>query len=72
MTRPGPGSITFLDVDADVALITRRAAATLKLRVVELPDGGFQVELTSAIDAYLLGDLTSKDPAWARLFLKHR
>lgn len=64
-------SITFA-LENDAAQITRRAAATLKLRVVDLPDGTFRVELTSAIDAYLLGDLSASDPAWARTILTRR
>lgn len=62
-------SITFA-LSGDAARITRRAAETLKLAIVDLPDGTFRVVLRESVDAYRLGNLTACDPAWARAFLQ--
>jgi hypothetical protein len=68
-------TITF-QVPQGVAAITRRAAASLNLEVREggaaadpKSDPVFTVVLRQAIDAYHLAELTTSDPAWARLFL---
>jgi hypothetical protein len=71
MTFLRPPSITF-DLQGDAARITKRAAQTLKLRVIDLPDGSFRVDLRSPLDAYELGQLTACDPAWARLLMEKR
>lgn len=67
MTAMKP-SLTFA-LEGDAATITRRAAAMLRLPVVDLPDGTFRVELNEPYDAYRLADYTAADPGWARVFL---
>lgn len=64
-------SITF-DVPYEVGVIVRRAAAALRLPVVDMPGDGFRVELRDAMSTYDLGLLCSTDPAWAGIFLKRR
>lgn len=61
-------SIAFRLAPAAEAIV-RRAATKLNLTVVDLLPAGICVELTDAIDAYRLGDLTASDPAWAPLFV---
>lgn len=65
-------SITF-DLQPDVAVIVKRAAAALKLRVIDgtgRSAGTFRVEVATAIDAYRLAEVMTGDPAWARVFLE--
>lgn len=71
MTLIRPPSITF-DLSGDAARITKRAAVQLKLRVIDLPDGSFRVDLRSPTDVYDLGMATATDPAWARLLMEKR